>query len=100
MTTLGWLTLGYAAVLVVALAVSLTAIGLHLRGIGSVLGEVGEALERARRHTEPLEEPIRVLDDAAAEMAGEFEDAADRLREADHSLGARSGRSDVDRQAG
>ncbi len=48
------LTLGYVAVLVPALAASLIAIWVSLRGVASALGEARQALVRVQDATAPL----------------------------------------------
>lgn len=78
MSVLGWLTLGYAAVLVIVLATSLTAIALYLRSTSRLLGEAREALERVRDHTAPLEGPLAALEAAVSEVAEQAADAIGR----------------------
>jgi len=62
--TLHWLTIGYAAVLVLALAVSLIAILVQLWRIGTVLRDIGGALREVRTATGPLGGYLQSLHDA------------------------------------
>lgn len=55
MPLIGWLTLAYAAVLVLVLAASLTAIWVYLVRIGSVLARVRATLALVADRTAPLE---------------------------------------------
>jgi hypothetical protein len=82
------LTLGYAVVLVGALAASLSAILIYLRRIGAVLGDVRAALIRVRDETAPLEEHLRTVNAAAAAPADRLVAARDTLKRADEHLGA------------
>jgi hypothetical protein len=67
---LHWVTLAYAAVLVLALAVSLTAIWIQLRRIGTVLGEARAALGDVELASQPLGEHLRELHAALTRGAG------------------------------
>lgn len=68
MEALHWLTLGYAAVLVLALAVSLIAILVQLWRIGTVLGEIGGALSEVRTSTAPLGGYLKALHDVFVDV--------------------------------
>jgi len=61
---LRWLTIGYAAVLVLALAVSLIAIAVQLWRIGTVLRDIGGSLSEVRTSTGPLAGYLQALHDA------------------------------------
>ena len=86
MRLLIWVTLGYAGVLVFALAVSLIAIAALLWRISIVLGGVNRALVRVRDETEPLQRQLGAVavavETASTALAGarvEFERALDAL---------------------
>lgn len=81
MSVLAWLTLAWAAVLVLAVAVSLTAIAVQLRRIGSLLGETREALALVRDRTSHLEAPLRLLRDGVGRLAGDMDAGLQRLRD-------------------
>lgn len=70
-TLLLWLSLGYAAVLVVAVAVSLVVILLLLRRVGGLLREVGDALAEVREHTSAIEPLMRDVDARIAPLVAE-----------------------------
>ncbi|MBW3554612.1 MAG: hypothetical protein KY466_13945 [Gemmatimonadetes bacterium] len=89
MTLLIWLTLAYAAILVLALAVGLIMVWLRLRGIDRGLEAAHDSLVRVRDASaglddgiEPLRErllaAIRALQEAAEELAGAEEKVAER----------------------
>jgi len=65
---LRWLTVAYAAVLVLALAVSLIAILVQLWRIGSVLGEVRGSLSGVATATAPLGGYLKALHDAFVDV--------------------------------
>jgi hypothetical protein len=97
MTLLLWLTLAYAAVLVLALAAGLTAIWLRLRGIGRALTAARDSLARVRDATAPLEAAMTPLQDRMLELAGSLEEAASELVVAGEAVGERLGRMPVGR---
>jgi hypothetical protein len=82
------LTLGYAVVLVGALAASLTAILVYLRRIGDVLADVRAALTGVRDETAPLEAHLRTINGALVAPADRLVAARDALQKADEHLGA------------
>jgi HAMP domain-containing protein len=82
------LTLVYAAVLVLALAASLTAIWFYLRRTAHLLGEARAALAAAQRDTAPLEELLCPVRDLGDEASGELEAAKSALEQADEHLDA------------
>lgn len=65
------LTLGYVAILVIALALSLIAIWYRLLKVNRVLAEVDEALREVRSRSARLDELLRPLDEATAAAADE-----------------------------
>lgn len=67
MTVLVWVTLIWAAVLVLAVAASLLAIWLVLRRIGGTLAEVREALAEVSARSEPLEGHLKAVDEPLAD---------------------------------
>ena len=68
MELLRWLTVAYAAVLVLALAASLIAILVQLWRIGSVLAQVGASLKDVATTTAPLGAYLKALHDAFADV--------------------------------
>lgn len=91
MTILTWLTLGYAAVLVLVLAVGLLTVWLRLRGIAAALGAARDALARVRDATGGLDEGIAPLRDQLLEAVQALESAADDLGAAGDRVRERSG---------
>jgi hypothetical protein len=88
------LTLVYAAVLVLALAASLTAIWIFLRRIGDVLGDTCAALVRVEERTRPLQDLIQPLNSTLQASSWDLRETAARLQHADealHSLAVRLG---------
>ena len=63
MELLRWLTVAYAAILVLAVAASLIAILVQLWRIGTVLGEVGASLKDVAAETAPLGGYLKALHD-------------------------------------
>lgn len=88
METLVTLTLIYAGVLVLALAVSLTAIWISLRRIAAALADARAALVTVGRETEPLGPYLEPLREAFEGGAGELVEARTRLAGADDRLSA------------
>jgi hypothetical protein len=86
MTLLTWLTLIYAVVLVLALAVTLVTICVYLWRIGAALGEARSALEAVARQTEPLERHVAVLGEPVEATRAGLAEAASRLAAADERL--------------
>jgi hypothetical protein len=80
------LTLVYAAVLVLALAASLTAILIFLRKIASALSDTHEALARVEERTRPLEELMQPLNPVLQGSVGDLKETAARLQHADAGL--------------
>jgi hypothetical protein len=67
---LRWLTIGYAVVLILALAASLIAILVQLWRIGTVLGHVGASLRDVATATAPLGGYLKALHDAFVGLGG------------------------------
>lgn len=87
MRLLRTLTIGYAVVLVLALASSLTAIWVYLRRIASGLGDVRSALASVSADTAPLGQHIEPLHGKTAESAEALAAARASLERADERLG-------------
>lgn len=85
------LTIIYAVVLVVALAVSLITILIGLRRVAAALGEVRDALASVPSDTAPLEAVLRVVQDGAATVAVDAQQTREHLERADQHLGAVAG---------
>jgi hypothetical protein len=86
MPLLTWLTLSYAVVLILALAVTLGTIGLYLWRIGTALGEARAALEGVARQTEPLKRHFGTVGEPVAAVRAGVAEAASRLAAADERL--------------
>lgn len=82
------LTVIYAVVLVLALAISLIAILVGLRRVTKALGEVRAALATVPADTAPLESVLRAVQDTAGVVAGDIEQAQQALERTDKQLGA------------
>lgn len=88
MELLRLVTLVYAGVLVLALAVSLTAIWVYLRRIAGALGGAREAFSRVATETEHLDPNLHPLRDLSREAAEEMSAAESALESADERLSA------------
>lgn len=75
MSLLAWLTLAWAAVLVLAVAVSLIAIVVQLRRTAALLAEVGAALEQVSELTGTLDSPLSAVRDTTAQLATDLRGA-------------------------
>ena len=84
---LAWVTLIYALVLVVVLAVSLIAIFYYLWSIGTTLGKISGGLAVVRQHTAPLNAQIEAINGALSAVAGGFGGALDNLADVNATLG-------------
>lgn len=91
MTVLLWLTLAYAAVLVLALAVGLTTVWLRLRGIDRALDAARSSLLETRDATSGLPDAIDPLVHRLMATVESLEEAAGELREADERVKERLG---------
>ena len=85
------LTLVYAAVLVLALAVSLILIWLHLKRIGAVLGQARGELEAVRDSTSALGRLLEPASGAPEGIADTLAQANRGLRNAGERLDAATG---------
>ena len=86
MTFLTWLTVIYALVLVVVLAVSLIAILYYLWSIGTTLGKIRAGLLVVRDQTTPLGGQIEAINGALGTVAGDLSAARDALLSTDSAL--------------
>lgn len=72
MSVLAWLTLAWAAVLVLAVAASLIAIVVQLRRTAALLREVGTTLEQVSDLTATLESPLSSVRETTARISGDL----------------------------
>lgn len=91
MTVLIWLTLAYAAVLVLALAAGLTAVWLRLRGIDRALDAARKSLADTRDATSGLHESVDPLVQRLMATVESLEEAASEMTEADERVQERLG---------
>jgi hypothetical protein len=75
MRLLIWVTLGYAGILVLALAVSLIAIAALLWRISISLTDVKHALAKVRDNTEPLQRQLGAVGGAVGAASAVFANA-------------------------
>jgi hypothetical protein len=85
-TFLTWVTILYALVLVVVLAVSLIAIFYYLWSIGSTLSRIGGGLAVVRQQTQPLGGHIEAINGALATVGSGLVDALDDLAQVNGAL--------------
>jgi hypothetical protein len=88
MRLLTWLTVIYLAVLVLALAASLTTIFVYLWRIGSALALVEGALLQAEANTAPLKGHVEAVNGGLTSVAGGLKLVDEHLASADGSLNA------------
>jgi hypothetical protein len=86
-TFLAWVTLVYALVLVVVLAVSLIAILYYLWSIGTTLGKIGGGLAVVREQTAPLNGQIEAINGVLSTVASGFGGALEDLADVNSALG-------------
>lgn len=86
MAFLGWVTVIYALVLVVVLAVSLIAILYYLWSIGTTLGKIRAGLLVVRDQTAPLGGQVEAINGALDVVAGDLSAARDDLLTTDGAL--------------
>ncbi len=86
MEVLRLLSLIYAGVLVLALAVSLIAVLIYLRRIGGVLAETRRSLSLTQQRTLPLEEHLAPLSAETIRIRAATADADEDLMEANEQL--------------
>ena len=85
---LAWVTVIYALVLVVVLAVSLIAIFYYLWSIGTTLGKISGGLAVVRQQTAPLNGQIEAINDALSAVGGGFGGALEDLADVNTTLGS------------
>src|SRR5215212_2206778 len=88
---LTWVTVMYALVLVVVLAVSLIAILYYLWSIGTTLGKIRAGLEVVRDQTAPLGGHLEAINGALGAVAGGLSGALDDLAATDAALAGLTG---------
>lgn len=91
MTVLLWLTLAYAAVLVLALAAGLVTVWLRLRGIDRALGSARRSLVEVEDGTRGLDAAMDPLVDRLLATVESLDRAASELSQADQRVRERSG---------
>ena len=84
---LATVTVIYAIVLVIVLAVSLITILWYLWSIGTTLGKIRAGLEVVRQQTAPLPSHIEAINGALDAVAGGLSGAFDDLQATDAALG-------------
>jgi len=92
-TFLTWVTIIYAVVLVVVLAVSLIAILYYLWSIGTTLGKIGAGLGLVRQQTAPLGVYIEAINAALSTVSTGLSGALDDLADVDAASGDLVGES-------
>jgi len=83
---LTWVTVIYALVLVVVLAISLSAIFYYLWSIGTTLGKIHAGFGVVRDQTAPLGAHIQAINGALGMVAGDLSAARDDLLVTDGAL--------------
>lgn len=86
METLIWLTIIYAVILVLTLAVGLIAILTTLWSIGKKLGAISAGLQQVEQQTAPLNSGVEKLNGSLAGLAGGLMVAETSFAEADEHL--------------
>jgi hypothetical protein len=86
-TFLAWVTVVYALVLVVVLAVSLIAILYYLWSIGTTLSKIRGGLAVVRQQTTPLGGQIEAINGALSTVGAGLGGALDDLAEVNSALG-------------
>jgi RDD family len=84
---LTWVTVIYAVVLVLVLAVSLIAIFYYLWSIGTTLGKIGGGLAVVREQTAPLGGQIEAINGALSTVGAGLGGALEDLAEVNAALG-------------
>jgi hypothetical protein len=87
MTFLAWVTVVYALVLVVVLAVSLITILYYLWSIGTTLAKIGAGLGVVRQQTAPLGGHITAINGALESVRDGLSGALDDLAHTNAALG-------------
>ncbi len=88
MRLLTWLTIIYAVVLVLALAVSLSTIFYYLWRIGSALAQVKEGLIQARENTAPLKGHLDFINGGLVGVSDGLQSVDGHLAGVDESVNA------------
>ena len=86
-TFLTWVTVIYAIVLVLVLAVSLITILYFLWSIGTTLGKISTGLGVVRQQTDPLGSYIEAMSSALEQVATGLRGALDDLADVNTALG-------------
>ena len=79
---LRWVTVAYAAVLVLALAIALTTIAVYLWRIAAGMIRVRDALARVRDETAALPGHLKPLEQRTEQRVREFEDVTEMIERA------------------
>lgn len=87
MVVLEFLTIIYAVVLVLVLAISLIAILVVLTRIGKTIGQLAAGLRAVEAQTLPLEGHLEVVNGALTSVAGGMKSVYGHLAGADEALG-------------
>ena len=88
MTFLTWVTVIYAIILVLVLAVSLILILYYLWSIGTTLGKISAGLAAVRQQTAPLGAHITAINGALGSVRDGLGGALDDLAHTNAALGA------------
>ena len=91
MAVLMWLTIGYAVILVLVLAVSLTIIAATLWSVGTTLGQVAGGLRVVEQQTAPLAGHLNGLNGGLGAVADGLRPATEHLAVTDAHLAAALG---------
>jgi hypothetical protein len=95
MTFLTWVTVLYAIILVVVLAVSLIAILYYLWSIGTTLRKISAGLGVVRQQTDPLGGHVTAINSALESVRDGLSGALDDLVHTSSALGTAVGESDA-----
>jgi hypothetical protein len=87
MTFLTWVTVIYAVILVLVLAVSLIAILYYLWSIGTTLGKISAGLGVVRQQTAPLGNHITAINGALQSVSDGLSAALEDLAHTNQALG-------------
>jgi hypothetical protein len=97
-TFLTWVTVLYALVLVLVLAMSLSTILYYLWRIGTTLGTISAGLGVVRQQTAPLGGHVEAINGTLATVGADFGAALDDLAEVNDALGTLAGEPPVKEQ--
>ena len=90
-TFLTIVTVAYAVILVLVLAVSLITIAVLLWRVGTTLGQIAGGLQVVRQQTAPLGQHVDALNGSLAAVSEGLQSAAGHLAAADERIGAAMG---------